>query len=606
MHRLSLLLLLTACPGNDDKQQESASPVDTDDDDDVLVFEAPELDDDGDGSPNSRDCADTNPDIYPGAAETCDGLDQDCDGAIDDDAVDATAFYLDDDEDGFGGDVILAACTQPEGTQTTSADCDDDDDEVYPGAPEICDDDVVNDCDGDADLAREGCTPGGTEEVRLIGLPFLGLSVGADVGTAVSMGGDVNGDGKDDLLIGAPAAEGPDGVTGGAFLLHGPLSTNHVEYEVDASIYGEEVGEGAGTGLALGDDMDGDRYGELLVGSTGVSTWGANSGGAALFYGPVGGPHPLAHGDALFVSGGAGTRLGASASLGGDTDGDGIHDLLLGSDEQDTADEGAAWLFLGPLSGVLVPGTADAQLKGTAADDRAGRTVSTRGDANGDGLADMVVGGPASAGEGDALGVVWLALAPLSGTLVLSDADASFYGPGPEGDAGLSLGFGGDMDGDGLSDLAVGSPGYGTEGSAQGAAWLVSAPASFGHQSLEAATASALGAEGGDHLGHGISLEGDTDGDGRADLVIGVPRADDGATHGEVLIWYGPASGALSADEADYTLLGRSEGDRMGYAVSSEGDTDQDGLADLLLGAIGDTGAGTTAGSAWQVFSLGY
>ncbi len=598
-----LLLLLCACSEEGPKLTESASPEDTDTAEEDPV-ELPGLDADGDGAVDAFDCDDADPSVHPGAPETCDGRDEDCDGEVDEDATDAPVWYADADEDGFAGDVPIASCARPEGTLEVAEDCDDADDEVYPGAPEVCDDEVVNDCDGDAELARVACTPLGSGDVRRLGLPFQGLTEGGDIGVSLSQGADANGDGKADLLIGGPGAEGPDGYTGGAFLLYGPLSTNHVEYEVDGAIYGEEEGQETGFGVSMGPDMDGDGKGELLAGAPGVATWGEESGGAAFFYGPVGGPHPMSDGDALIVSDAAGRRMGASASMGGDLDGDAVADLLLGSDEQDVAEAGVAWVFLGPLSGLLGPATADATLLGGEAGDRSGAALSARGDADGDGILDVVVGAPGGSGEGDAAGLCWLALGPVSGARAQADADALLYGPGPEGDAGAALSFGGDVDGDGYDDLLVGSPGYGVDGGSAGVAWLISAPAAWGSASLIGANASVSGADG-ELLGRGLALEGDYDGDGNDDLVIGVPGPEDGTEAGEALIWYGPVGGSLDPAAADYTLLGRDGGDRLGWAVDSAGDTDDDGLADLLLGAIGDEGSGAVAGTAWQVFSGG-
>ncbi len=98
-----------------------------------------------------RDCDDTRADAYPGADETCNELDDDCDGVVDDAPVDATTWYVDVDSDGFGSTAFSTeACTQPSGFQADATDCDDGDSAVYPGATERCDT-VDNDCDGTVD-----------------------------------------------------------------------------------------------------------------------------------------------------------------------------------------------------------------------------------------------------------------------------------------------------------------------------------------------------------------------------------------------------------------------------------------------------------------------
>ena len=125
-----------------------------------------DLDADGAGDPSSAeiacerpsgttddggDCDDADPTAYPGADEVCDGVDNDCDGATDEDPIDGDRYYGDDDDDGFGdADDELLACEPPDGAVADATDCDDTDDLSYPGADELCDE-LDNDCDGSTD-----------------------------------------------------------------------------------------------------------------------------------------------------------------------------------------------------------------------------------------------------------------------------------------------------------------------------------------------------------------------------------------------------------------------------------------------------------------------
>ena len=150
-------ILLLACGGDVDKNRDTAAAEDS------AVTDPGCLDADGDGSCAQDDCDDQAATVFPNAPEVCDSLDNDCNGAVDDGA--GLIYYLDEDDDGYGGEAVQT-CDPPDQYADNGADCDDDDSATHPGASELADG-VDNDCDGQID---EGVGGGGdpvTEHTRM-------------------------------------------------------------------------------------------------------------------------------------------------------------------------------------------------------------------------------------------------------------------------------------------------------------------------------------------------------------------------------------------------------------------------------------------------------
>ena len=138
---------------------------------------------DGDGFREDEDCDDRNGDVYPGAEELCNEIDDDCDEEIDEDAVDALAYYTDADEDGFGDpNTAVLSCAPIEGAVLDGSDCLDTDEAVNPAGTEVCNDGLDNDCDGGFnDCALE-------QDIDLAGadVRILGEEAGDDAGGSLA------------------------------------------------------------------------------------------------------------------------------------------------------------------------------------------------------------------------------------------------------------------------------------------------------------------------------------------------------------------------------------------------------------------------------------
>ena len=434
------------------------------------------------------------------------------------------------------------------------------------------------------------------------------------VGNSVSSAGDVNGDGFADIIVGAPS-EGPDygGVTYVVFGKESGFGTINLETLAPAdgfTIRNDTVGNaGGGWSVSSAGDVNGDGFDDVIVGAPFGYDGFRNGGHSYVVFGGASGP-------------GAADGVGRSVV--------------------DLTNSGSGFT---PAQGFVI--------RAATAYDYAGWSVSSAGDINGDGFADLIVGAPHGGDGGFYAGEAYVVFGKASGfgtldgsgrsVIDLSNGDSTFTPDAGfiiQGDetndlAGFSVSEAGDVNGDGFVDLIVGARRADEDGYDAGEAYVVFGKASgFGavdgtgraviDLSNIASTFSPaqgfviLGDSRYDQAGFSVSSAGDVNGDGFADLIVGVPRGDDGGIDaGEAYVVFGTASGfgtvdvvtgrsvigltTLSASDG-FIIQGHSAGDLAGWSVSSAGDFNGDGFADLIVGAPYGNDGGSDAGEAYVVF----
>lgn len=441
--------------------------------------------------------------------------------------------------------------------------------------------------------------PAAEFEIADVGVVKLtGVAPGHGVtasGLAVALAGDVDGDGFGDMAIGVAGDEWGTAQGGVVYLFRGPVEVDRAFSDADAVLFGVD-GEAAGYSVAGAGDVNGDGLDDVLVGAP---EWpdpggsGGRPGAVHLVYGPVSGEIGLADADATLSGESAyDGMVGGTVAAAGDVNGDGYDDVLVGGFEYMLV-AGVAYVVLGPLHGSIDLATQSTlRVTGSGAD-WVGMSVGSAADTDGDGLADVLIGG--IGGEPAA----WQFNGPLTPGATLDDADARFYDRW-EGDPACTVASAGDMNGDGYGDVMLAAPKYDVGGDVVGGTFVMLGPTT-GDLDLSNADASIAGRSSTESASSAVAGAGDIDADGRDDILIGAP---DAWPEGPGTTWlvYGPAYGAFSLDEADVLIRGEGGDDRSGSALAGGKDVDADGIPDLLIAGPGDDDGGEDAGAAWLVY----
>lgn len=401
-----------------------------------------------------------------------------------------------------------------------------------------------------------------------------GNQAGAQAGYAVSSAGDVNGDGYSDVLVGAPFYDSGQTNEGVVFVYHG--SASGLSPNVAVILQGNQNEAQFGTSVSLAGDINRDGFSDVVVGSPFYTKDQTKEGAAMIYYGSASGLNGVA---TILESNQPNAKFGRTVEGLGDVNGDGFSDVIVGAPLYDKGqqDEGAAFIYHGSASGIGL--LAANILESNQEKSQYGYVSAAAGDVNGDGYNDVLVGAYAYDKGHDNEGAVFVHLGSAVG--VSSNASVVLEGNQVNAQYGWSAATAGDVNGDGYSDILIGSYLYDFGQTNEGAVFVYHGSA----QGIKASAALRLESNQAEAKeGISVACAGDVNGDGYSDVMIGVWQYDKGESNeGTVVIHHGSPNGLISAPAS--TLESNQADAGFGWSIKSAGDVNGDGYSDIITGA---------------------
>ncbi|MCP4543961.1 MAG: hypothetical protein GY832_43155 [Chloroflexi bacterium] len=405
------------------------------------------------------------------------------------------------------------------------------------------------------------------------------------LGYAVGTAGDVNNDGYDDIIVGAPVYSDTVYREGVAFVFYGGPDTKGGLSDSPNWHFGSgQQGARFGASVGTAGDVNGDGYDDVVIGAP-EYTQGipqqAKEGQVYVFYGSADG---LSATPDWVLAGDQGNALfGASVGTAGDVNNDGYDDIIVGEPQYDNGEqnEGRVYVFFGFGDGGQTV-RLFWSVEGNQIKAKFGASVGAAGDVNNDGYDDVLIGAPQyDNGEIDE-GAVFVFYGATNGLTVTShtllDSDQ------PEAEFGTSVSTAGDVNDDGYADVIVGAPVYSNTFSLVGAAF-----AFHGSASGLSITPTWMieGWYADTRFGHSVSTAGDVNGDNYDDVVIGAYMYSAGGIsptkEGAVFAFSGSNTGLLSS--VFWSGWGDKHETEFAYSVGAAGDVNGDAQADIIIGA---------------------
>lgn len=412
----------------------------------------------------------------------------------------------------------------------------------------------------------------------------------ANYGYAAASAGDVNGDGYEDVIVGANWYDNGQVDEGAAFVFLGsPTGLNPLfDWRYESNTPQEEFG----IAVSTAGDVNGDGYDDVLIGAN--SPLASSMGKAYVFYGSPTGltavPAWVATGEQIA------DKFGTAVASAGDVNNDTYDDIIIGAPEYNGTSgvpSGRAYVYYGSAAGLST--TADWIAESDLDGSRFGISVNSAGDVNNDTFADVIIGAPDYAPNG-VTGLTAVYLGGQNGlpaanppVATLGDASSVLIGQLPFGaphQFGFAAAAAGDVNGDGFGDVIVGAPGYGDQFGVYGAAFVY-----FGTPQGEVLTPTILSAYIPDAMfGHDVGSAGDMNGDGYNDVVVGAPGYNPISQGSRPTLAGGGGAfvyqGTPTISELFLLWSGASLTTNARYGTSvAAGDVNGDGFADVLVGA---------------------
>ena len=394
----------------------------------------------------------------------------------------------------------------------------------------------------------------------------------SELGASVAAAGDVNNDGYDDVIVGAPRYDNGVSSGGAAFVYYG--SETGLSSTADWTVVFPLPDARFGASVATAGDVNADGCDDVIVGAYSYESGEAFEGAAFVFYGSTGG---LIETPAWIVqSNQAGAAFGTSVGTAGDVNNDGFDDVIVGAPYYNNAQsEGAVFVYYGSATGLGTdPGWTGESDQGGA---EFGTSVGTAGDVNGDGCDDVIVGAPSYDNGTSVGGAAFAYYGPLSG--VSSSADWTVAADLDSAKFGWSVGTAGDVNKDGYDDVIVGAPYYADGEPYEGAAFAYYGSVTGLNSTADWATESNVYAA---ELGWSVGAAGDINSDGYDDIIVGAKGDLEVSGPSWVSIYNGSSSGLKATPDWTDASVADAE---FGYSVGTAGDVNGDGDVDVIIGA---------------------